>query len=69
MLPGTSARGVGSGCGEGGNLFSFAQLGCSVTGVDIAAGRIAEARKFFAERGAEGTFYRIRHFQIDGTGA
>ena len=44
------------GCGEGGNLFSFAQLGCSVTGVDIAAGRIAEARKFFAERGAEGTF-------------
>ena len=30
------------GCGEGGNLFSFAKLGCSVTGVDIAAGRVAE---------------------------
>ena len=52
------------GCGEGGNLFSFAQLGCSVTGVDIAAGRIAEARKFFAERGAEGTFIASDIFKL-----
>ncbi len=44
------------GCGEGGNLFPFARAGCSVTGVDIVAGRVAEARRFFAERGAEGTF-------------
>lgn len=52
------------GCGEGGNLFSFAQLGCSVTGVDIAAGRIAEARKFFAKRGAEGTFIASDIFKL-----
>ena len=25
------------GCGEGGNLLPFAEMGCNVTGVDIAA--------------------------------
>ena len=28
------------GCGEGGNLVPFAQLGCRVTGIDIAECRI-----------------------------
>lgn len=26
------------GCGEGGNLLPFAQTGCHVTGIDLAAG-------------------------------
>ena len=28
------------GCGEGGNLLPFAELGCKVTGIDRAASRI-----------------------------
>ena len=54
------------GCGEGGNLLPFARLGCRVTGVDIAGGRIAEARRFFAERGAEGTFIASDVFDLSG---
>ncbi len=54
------------GCGEGGNLFPFARSGCSVTGVDVAAGRVAEARRFFAERGAEGTFVASDIFELTG---
>ncbi len=52
------------GCGEGGNLFPFAKLGCAVTGVDIASGRIAQARRFFAGRGAEGTFIDSDIFKL-----
>lgn len=52
------------GCGEGGNLFPFARSGCKVTGVDAAAGRVAEARSFFAERGAEGTFIASDIFKL-----
>lgn len=44
------------GCGEGGNLLAFAELGCQVKGIDIDEGRIEEARKFFAEAHQEGTF-------------
>lgn len=44
------------GCGDGGNLLPFAERGCRTTGVDIAAGRIADARRFFAERQMEGEF-------------
>lgn len=44
------------GCGEGGNLLAFAELGCQVTGIDISEGRIDEARKFFASAHREGTF-------------
>ncbi len=36
------------GCGEGGNLVPFLDLGCKVTGVDIMPHRIAEAEKLFA---------------------
>lgn len=35
------------GCGEGGNLVPFAQIGCSVTGIDICSSRITEALDFF----------------------
>lgn len=44
------------GCGEGGNLLPFAEMGCEVKGVDICDGRIEQARAFFAEFGQKGTF-------------
>ena len=37
------------GCGEGGNLVPFAQLGCRVTGIDIAECRIKDAKAYFSE--------------------
>ncbi len=44
------------GCGEGGNLLPFAEAGCSVTGIDIDAPRVENARRFFEKNGREGTF-------------
>lgn len=44
------------GCGEGGNLLPFSRISCNVTGVDIASCRIEEARRFFNEEQAKGTF-------------
>lgn len=35
------------GCGEGGNLNPFVDLGCDVTGVDLSAGKIENGKKFF----------------------
>jgi SAM-dependent methyltransferase len=35
------------GCGEGGNLKPFLDIGCNVTGIDLAANKIANAVKFF----------------------
>ena len=35
------------GCGEGGNLLPFAKMGCFVAGLDLAPGKIDNARKFF----------------------
>ncbi|WP_315364018.1 MULTISPECIES: methyltransferase domain-containing protein [Prevotella] len=44
------------GCGDGGNLLPFSRMGCDVVGVDMAEGRIRDARKFFQENGAKGRF-------------
>ena len=44
------------GCGEGGNLLPFAELGCQVTGIDLSETRVNQAREFFAKAGAKGTF-------------
>lgn len=44
------------GCGDGGNLLPFSCMGCDVVGVDMAEGRIRDARKFFQENGAKGRF-------------
>lgn len=44
------------GCGEGGNLLPFAQEGCEVTGIDIWAPKIEEARNCFNAAGAKGVF-------------
>lgn len=46
------------GCGEGGNLLPFAELGCVVTGMDLAEKKIENARAFFEERGQSGSFFR-----------
>ena len=42
------------GCGEGGNLLPFAEIGCQVTGIDLSETRIEQAREFFAEADALG---------------
>jgi len=35
------------GCGEGGNMKPFLDLGCSVTGIDLSANKIEHGREFF----------------------
>lgn len=37
------------GCGEGGNLKPFVDMGCQVTGIDISEGKIRAAEMLFAE--------------------
>ena len=54
------------GCGDGGNLLPFAQMGCYTLGVDIAEGRIADARRFFADCGAKGDFLVSDIFLLAG---
>lgn len=44
------------GCGEGGNLLPFAELGCKVTGIDRAASRIHQAETFFTASGYKREF-------------
>lgn len=44
------------GCGLGGNLFPFAEMGCKVSGVDIDAQSIEYAKAFYSERGVEAGF-------------
>lgn len=52
------------GCGDGGNLLPFAELGCSTTGVDISAGRIKDAILFFAEKQIKGNFIASDIFKL-----
>lgn len=44
------------GCGDGGNLLPFAEMGCEVVGVDRSATRIIDARCFFEDRHVSGRF-------------
>lgn len=44
------------GCGEGGNLLPFSQMGCNTLGVDISQIRIKEAVRFFADNNMKGRF-------------
>lgn len=53
------------GCGEGGNLLPFAEMGCDVYGVDIAVSRIEQARLFFLKRRQRGTFISANIFQLE----
>ena len=53
---GKSLKVLEVGCGLGGNLFPFAEMGCKVSGVDIDALSVEYARAFYAERGVEADF-------------
>lgn len=45
------------GCGEGGNLLPFVEIGCFVQGVDISYDRVKQARTFFKDSDRlEGSF-------------
>lgn len=44
------------GCGDGGNLLPFSQMGCRTTGIDISINRIEDAKVFFQEMKVEGRF-------------
>ena len=37
------------GCGEGGNLVPFMELGCKITGIDLSKGKIDKGIEFFAD--------------------
>ncbi len=52
------------GCGDGGNLLPFAELGCNTTGVDISEGRIKDAVLFFKERQIKGDFIASDIFKL-----
>ncbi len=52
----TKTRVLEIGCGEGGNLLPFAELGCEVMGIDISHTRIEQAREFFEYYDATGKF-------------
>lgn len=64
IRPGYGMNVLEIGCGEGGNLLPLARMGCRVTGVDLASGKIDNARAFFAEAGAEGMFISSDIFQV-----
>ena len=53
---GEQTRVLEIGCGEGGNLLPFAEIGCQVKGIDLSETRIRQAREFFAEAGQNATF-------------
>lgn len=35
------------GCGEGGNLLPFMELGCKITGIDLSVGKIEKGNEFY----------------------
>lgn len=44
------------GCGEGGNLIPFAEMGCQVAGVDLTFSKVENANRFFEESHLTGSF-------------
>lgn len=44
------------GCGEGGNLLPFAEMGCDVEGIDFSGGKINAANRIFLEHKLNGRF-------------
>ena len=45
------ARVLEIGCGEGGNLAPFVEMGCACVGVDLDAQKVENGRRFVARRG------------------
>lgn len=52
------------GCGEGGNLLPFAEIGCRVTGIDCAATRITQAGVFFEKAKCKARLVAIDFFDF-----
>lgn len=55
------------GCGEGGNLLPFAEIGCKVTGIDRSSTRIDQAKEFFSKAGYKGKFIAIDFIKFIST--
>lgn len=53
------------GCGEGGNLFLFAQMGCRVCGIDISKNRISQAESIYRQRNISAEFICSDMFKYD----
>lgn len=53
------------GCGDGGNLLPFAELGCNTTGVDLSTRRIKDTILFFEERQIIRRFHSFGYFQVE----
>lgn len=53
------------GCGEGGNLFPFAQIGCRVCGIDISKNRISQAKSIYRQRNIPAEFVCSDMFKYD----
>ena len=52
------------GCGDGGNLLPFSEMGCRVVGVDMAECRIKDAKASFETAHAKGTFIAQDIFKV-----
>lgn len=52
------------GCGEGGNLLAFAEIGCDVTGIDRSEERISQANFFFSDIKSKYKFLCIDFFDM-----
>jgi SAM-dependent methyltransferase len=53
------------GCGEGGNLLPFAEIGCEVTGVDRSKDRISLANSFFGPLQVKARFLNMDFFDME----
>ena len=62
---GQDSRILEIGCGDGGNLLPFAQMGYYTLGVDISERRIADAQKFFTDCNAKGDFLASDVFLLE----
>ena len=52
------------GCGEGGNLLPFSEIGCNTVGVDLAESRIKDAKTFFNESHTKGEFIAVSYTHL-----
>ena len=64
MSVGPGTRVLEVGCGEGGNLLPFAEMGCTVVGVDTNVEKIENARVFFADEGRQAEFVANDFLQV-----
>ena len=52
------------GCGEGGNILPFAEMGCEVTGIDMSKIRIEDAKEFFKSSNQTANFLEVDFFNM-----